>query len=304
MFPVIPLSINITQQQMEELGSKPKFWFTFQGQKTRHLFKTDDRGTGEDWAEKVSCELCGLLGIPHVHYDMAFQVQTSRLGVICENCAPSPDILVLGNQLLLALDSDYPVDRPRYKADKHTVEAVVSVLGSIEPPSDQWSTNIPQGIESALDVFIGYVMLDAWIANQDRHHENWGGIFQSGKIHLAPTFDHGAALARNIKDGERIKRMATRDAGYGVAAYARKAKSAFYSAASPNQTLTTHEAWRSFAKHAPHAASIWLERLRGIDGDAVQKVLLQISPERLTDTGREFTARLLWENRSLLLEGV
>lgn len=36
-------------QAVEPLGSKPKFWFS-DGDR-RLLFKADDRGTGEDWAE-------------------------------------------------------------------------------------------------------------------------------------------------------------------------------------------------------------------------------------------------------------
>lgn len=35
------------------------------------LFKAEDRGTGEDWAEVVACHLCALLGLPHVEYELA-----------------------------------------------------------------------------------------------------------------------------------------------------------------------------------------------------------------------------------------
>ena len=45
--------------------------------------------------------------------------------------------------------------------------------------------------------FVGYVLLDAWIANQDRHHENWGALRHGDELRLAPTFDHGASLVNN-----------------------------------------------------------------------------------------------------------
>jgi hypothetical protein len=51
------------RQAVETLGSKPKFWFREGG--SRLLFKAEDRGTGEDWAEVVACHLSGLLGVPH-----------------------------------------------------------------------------------------------------------------------------------------------------------------------------------------------------------------------------------------------
>lgn len=306
MFRTIQLSVDVTPEQMEDLGSKPKFWFTHEmsGEKIRFLFKADDRGTGEDWAEKISCELCSVLGIPHVHYEMALQIETGRPGVVCQSCVRSPAVLVLANQLLVALDPDYPVDRPRYKAEKHTIEAAVEVLRGLRLPSPWWCDNLPTGIQTALDVFVGYLMLDAWIANQDRHHENWAAVFLENELTLSPTFDHGAALARNIKDDERKKRLVTRDVGYGIAAFAKKAKSAFYSDASPERTLTTHDAWRAISAFAPSASLIWLERLRAIDDGMIQEILQEIPPERLTDVGRDFTSKLLQANRSLLLDGV
>ncbi|MCQ5056911.1 hypothetical protein NE606_19990, partial [Agathobaculum butyriciproducens] len=51
------------------MGTKRKFWFSEEG--TRHLFKAEERGTGEDWAEKLACELGRRLGLPHVEYDLA-----------------------------------------------------------------------------------------------------------------------------------------------------------------------------------------------------------------------------------------
>jgi hypothetical protein len=52
------------------------------------LFKAEDRGTGEDWAEVVACHLCGLLGLPHIEYKMAAEYDGEhylRPGVVREN---------------------------------------------------------------------------------------------------------------------------------------------------------------------------------------------------------------------------
>ncbi len=38
-------------EDIEYLGTKRKFWFSRGNQ--RYLFKAEERGTGEDWAEKV-----------------------------------------------------------------------------------------------------------------------------------------------------------------------------------------------------------------------------------------------------------
>src|SRR6185369_4968240 len=198
-------------EAMETLGSKPKFWFR-EG-KRRLLFKADDRGTGEDWAEVIACHLCALLGLPHVDYELAVECEGEQEilpGVICENMAAKPVSLILGNQMLLALDQTYP-QAQRFKVRQHTVGFVDLAVSILEAPDGQWMMGVPTGIESALDVFSGYAMLDAWIANQDRHHENWGALWDGTTMRLAPTFDHGAALARNLQDSERQERLITKD---------------------------------------------------------------------------------------------
>jgi hypothetical protein len=98
---------------------------------------------------------------------------------------------VLGNQLLFERDDSYPRnEKAKYKVRLHTVSAVINVLNGLNPPQG-WQ--VSDNINSALDVFVGYIMLDAWIANQDRHHENWGAIRDAGgELFLSPTFDHGA----------------------------------------------------------------------------------------------------------------
>lgn len=54
----------------ETLGTKEKSWFVDKSD-DRYLYKIGRVGTGENWAEKVACELCGLLGIPHASYELA-----------------------------------------------------------------------------------------------------------------------------------------------------------------------------------------------------------------------------------------
>jgi len=60
VFPIqtIQASQNIS---LEEMGSKVKFW-TVNEQGHEWLFKKARANTGEHWAEKVACELAGLLG--------------------------------------------------------------------------------------------------------------------------------------------------------------------------------------------------------------------------------------------------
>jgi hypothetical protein len=165
---------------------------------------------------------------------------------VCETFTPPPRTLVLGNELLLARDPAYPAaEARRYKVREHTIDAVAEVVGTLEPPLPEYAATLPPGVSTALEVFVGYLLLDAWIANQDRHHENWGAVGQEGRLYLAPTFDHGASMARNLTDQERHERLATRDANRQIPAFVRKARSAFYGQPTDAKALPTFDAWQA-----------------------------------------------------------
>lgn len=301
MFPTITVDSH-KAEEIEQLGTKRKFWYTDGGRRT--LFKAEERGTGEDWAEKIACELAQLVGLPHVYYELAEEVRNKTPGVVCENFAPPPWTLVLGNQLLLGRDPSYPYsDGRKYKVREHTMDAVAEIIGGLQLPPAPWIGGLPQGILTALDVFSGYLLLDAWTANQDRHDQNWGALRQDDMLYLAPTFDHGASLARNLTDQERQERLTTRDANRRLPVFVCKAKSAFYTTIGDARPMSTVEAWRACAVRTPQAASIWRERLRQITEQTVEQLLREIPPHRMTAVCCQFTMELLKENQNRLVSG-
>lgn len=297
---------------VEQLGNKRKYWFTPHDEEdVRLLFKADERvaggtdklGLGEDWAEKIACEICQCLGIPHVQYELAIEKRSGVKGVVCRNIARSPVTLVLGNQLMLEHDPEYPAeDGKKYGVRQHTVDAVLAAVAKLEPPPEEFCEKLPPGIESAADIYIGYVMLDALVANQDRHHQNWGALRQR-ETRLAPTFDHGAALARNEPDEKRHRRMYGPDRGYSVENFIAKARSSFYSEATAKRPLRTLEAFQEFAARKPAAAQSWLTRLHEFSDDDARGIIRRIPADRMSAVTREFTLRLIQANqRRLLIE--
>ncbi|MGA2796429.1 MAG: hypothetical protein ABSE63_02500 [Thermoguttaceae bacterium] len=309
-------------EAIEPLGTKPKYWY--RPGNLQILFKVEARDTGEDWAEKISCQLCELIGLPHVHYELGEiydgNIYSDR-GVICETCSPSPSSLILGNQLLLKLDPAYPIEKSRYKVREHTVDAVCEVLNTLLPPKENWMTKTPKDIDTAICVFVGYVMLDALIANQDRHHENWGAIqeikprfvppvkdqhnfkviMQKGPLRLAPSFDHGAALARNLSDEERQERLDTKDRNFSLQQFTQRAKSAFYKNKNDSKTIGTFDAFNEFARHAPQAAQIWLKRLATIKRNDIEVIINNVPDARMSGIAKRFTVELLVVNQDRLL---
>jgi hypothetical protein len=305
MFPIRKVD-QLQAEDIEYLGTKRKFWFTLDGK--RFLFKAEERGTGEDWAEKVVCELARRLGLPHVEYELAheYEGQTPiQPGVICPSFAPRPLALVMGNQLLLRRDPAYPAATDRkFGIREYTMDAVAEVVATLHPPAPEWMRATPAGVTTALGVFIGYLILDAWVANQDRHHQNWGAIQEAGVLRLTPTYDHGASLARNLTDQERKSRLQTRDKNRTVEHFAGKARSGFYATPKDDKTMFALDVFRCFGERDIGAARIWLGKLNEVRQNAVDAILAEVPPQRMSPVTREFTLELLTINQRRLLENL
>jgi hypothetical protein len=138
----------------EVLGTKPKFWYDGRGK----LYKEGRPGSGEHWAEKVCCEICRLLGLPHAEYELA--EWRGRKGVVTPNFVPEGGRLVLGNELLAKQIPAYEAMH-RFGVREHTVRAVMAVLNAREvgPPI---GFQAPAELRKARDIFVGYLMLELW----------------------------------------------------------------------------------------------------------------------------------------------
>jgi len=297
-YPIIDLS-NCVPEQLEQLGTKTKFWY-YDEQGEYRLFKEGRPGTGENWAEKVCCELCSQLKIPHAQYELAVW-KDSRKGIVSPTFVPEGGRLILGNELLAKVVKDYD-DSRRYRLRQHTIRVVMAVTASknIDFPIG-WQP--PKEITDNAGVMVGYLMLDALVSNQDRHHENWGLIHIPEKgVSFAPTFDHASSLGRNETDVSRIERLQTKDKGRSVETYVARAKSAFYLSNTNTRPLSTLEAFVEGAKNRQEAARYWLKMLSRIDLSSFEAILSRIPDTEITDPAREFSCKMLELNCKRLLD--
>jgi len=295
--------------ETESLGTKKKFWLSFEKHPTLHtlkrqLFKFKKEGTGEDWAEKIVCEICSLLGLPHAQYELARIDDDDGCfdGTLSKDFGLSGYEQRLGNQLLWECDPHYPKDTSKAHVREHTIGNIRTALEEVGVVSS-WLAELPKGIVTAQDVFVGYLMLDAWVANQDRHHENWAALQNSrtGKSILAPTFDHGASLAHTLNDDVRRRRLETKDRGH-ISNFVEKAKSEIFATETSSKRLSTIETFDAFAEKLPDAAKIWLEKLSSISMKDVHPIIDKIPKKIMSETSKEFTAELLTLNQRRLLK--
>ena len=296
MFPILTIP-DAAADLPEQLGSRFKFWFRG-ADSFKYLYKEGREDTGENWAEKVASELCALLELPHAVYDLATWKQRKR--VVTRSFVPEKGRLVHGNELLALTVKEYQKTQ-LHKQRQYVLRSVIAILSAkqFRPPVN--STVTADGVETAMDVFTGYLMFDAWIANQDRHHENWGLILTEGSIHLYPTYDHASGMGRNETDDTRRSKLSSNDTKRGMDAYVRRAVSAFYDSASAEKRLLTLDAFLYAARRYPKAAKGWLERLGSVSSEEIESILSQIPNGEITEPAIQFAQRILCLNRERLL---
>ncbi len=295
-FPIINVPSDASTQ-LEQLGTKAKFWY-WADDKRRMLFKEGRPGTGENWSEKVCCEIARQLGLPHAEYDLA--LWRNQKGVASPSLVPEGNRLILGNELLARFFEQYEAT-VRYRARQHTLRRVVAVLQnpSIEVPIG-W--HHPPEIASAVSVFVGYLLLDALVGNQDRHHENWGLIIATGRgLTLAPTFDHASSLGRNETDENRIERLTTKDKGHSMEAYVARARSGLYETHTSTRSMTTLDAFLEGASIDKNSGRYWLERLTALQPHVFREMLDQIPDDWISPAARDFAFAMLEINRHRLI---
>ena len=291
----------------EPMGTKFKFWYD-DPEFGRTLFKATRPGHGEDWAEKAAQELAGLIGVPAARYELA--VWHDKLGVVSPRFVAPGETLVHGNELLAGVDAQYAMAASVGDSGRSSPYSVERVLETLQwsgaRPRPNWQ--LPDEVSTAADVFAGYLIVDAWIGNTDRHHENWAvvdavhrGVGTTRDRLLAPLFDSASCLGRNEPDENRARRLATGDRNDTVEAYAIRARSAFHGAVDQARRLSPVDAFRRAAAVRPGAARAWLKRLAAATPGDVESLFARFPDDRVSALARAFAMRMLHFNPKRLL---
>jgi len=275
----------------EQQGTKAKFWF---GENKDQLCKFG-KVHGENWAELVANALAISLNIPCAKYNAAEFHNENKSVTRCVVSTlfidrSSGERLINANELLAKYVPNYDQSKT-YKQQKYTFARAAILVNALECKGLNSYSPIQQ--------FIGYLLFDVFIANQDRHHENWGFVSSSSPLYLAPTFDHGSSMACRISDEERVRRLRSTDKGYQINHFVTSAKSAMYGV--NNKLLKLHELARQCKKQYPAESLFWMKKIANIPESEIKQIVSNTCPSGwLTDIEKEFTLKLLLANQAFL----
>ncbi|MCT7292953.1 hypothetical protein NVV99_18640 [Rhodococcus sp. PAE-6] len=248
---------------------------------------------GEDWAEKISYELAKLIRVPAAETELATVIRSTDRrrvwGSMSRDMRPAGWSWAPGAQLLAEVDPEFD----EHSCAGHTPEAVRDVLAGVAGPyQTEYAT------WSAFDVFAGYLLLDAWIGNTDRHAHNWGVVQDplSGDIYLGPSFDHGTSLA----SGETEARRSERVSNDGIDAWCGRGRTKRFYAGNPIGLVELAKQALSLARDS--ARRHWIAQIREVDlglcNDAISAV------PGLSDPTRKFVQTAIDTNRKRLCDAL
>ena len=292
-YPIRDVTAWLTQDD-EPMGTKEKVWLKAPGDGGSHLFKRvriDRIGStyGDDWAEKLASELAGLLRVPAAEVDLARRGEAP--GVVCRRINDRKIVdLAHGNELLAARQPAYDMDRKR-EHPHYTVEAVRDCLGDVASPPD-----VSEPL-TGFDTWAGYLAFDAWIANTDRHHENWGVLIDTrdGSKRLSPSFDHGSSLGFNVS-ARAFQDML--DHPEALQRWCRYGRSNHFA----GRPRLVQLAAQALATAGPRARAHWLGTLHAIRPDDWNRIIDRIPDTRMSEPARTVVSTVLEVNRGRLLD--
>ncbi len=271
----------------EDMGSKEKFWYRQPGEEELPwLFKYPRGNMGEHWAEKVASEVAGILGIPHARVELAefegvrgsatesFAVQGMELrhgNVVLQGALPIPDDRVLN-----------------FHAAGHTLENIWKAF-----------ENVFVGTEDALTakrMFVRYLVMDAVIGNVDRHSENWGLLqrYRCNRLEviLAPSYDHGSSLGKELTDARRDLLLAEQRVGR----YSERGRGKIFRSESDSHGASPVELARVARSQYPKLFAVAVEDLKLLRSDKLEAIFDRIPTGWVSEASRKFAVELMTYN--------
>ncbi len=297
-YPIIHIESNQIIDD-EQLGSKTKFWFERKGKKW--LFKearviqlpAGDVVTGEDWTEKVAAEIAYVIGFNAAKVELA--EYQGRRGSASLSFITSHNIhLEHGNEILAGHLLNYDQSKKQHQSE-HTLHNIIRALLLMFPQEQDGSY--------ILTKLAGYLVLDALIANTDRHHENWGLFWRAvmyskepsipslKSYDVAPSFDHASSLGRELLDGKKDVIIKNKT----INKYLDKGRGGIYWHETDPHGLSPILLVEQAAVKYPSYFKPALETLSRIPLDRIQATLNDVPTERASNISKNF-AKLLLEN--------
>jgi hypothetical protein len=202
-----------------------------------------------------------------------------------------------GNQVLAGKVLGYDPAK-RFRQSSHTLANIFSALEQV--------FRAPEGVRAAKEQIAQYLVLDALIANTDRHHENWG-ILRKRTVDgwtdiVAPSFDHASSLGRELVDESTGKCRHRILAENRIGQYTESAPGAIYWDPSDKRAISPLELVRRAAALHPNLFRRAFASLDKLKKESLERIVKRVPPGWMSDIARHFAIELTCYNLKQLNE--
>jgi hypothetical protein len=283
----------------EPQGLQPHVWLRHKSRERTWLFKHTGeepaRPLGEDFTEKLASELARVFGIPAACVDLA--VRDGIQGCLVEDLRWSKGARESGQTLLAEVVEGYDPDDREHRG--YNIANIRRALGRFTAPP---ASPTPVGFE-AFDVFVGYLIFDALIANGDRHDRNWAVLVRPpgtpGRDALCGSYDHASSFGFNLSDEERERRLSEGT----VTSWTRRGAARQFEHRRGQRRQSLVELACSAVEQCPvRVRQHWLGAILSVQSDVVEALL--VAAPGLSETTRLFTREVIMINRRRLLDAL
>lgn len=264
---------------------------------------------GEDWSEVVSTQVAILLKVPCAITRLC--TRSGRRGTLSRSVRPDDHDLHEGAAVLEAVGAPgffrqvegcpaaSDPERPGVKRPGHSLGNIKNVL---------IDSGAPLGLEgpselTGYDVFAGYMVLDALIANPDRHEQNWAKLIPrlaDSPERLSPSYDHASSLGHNLRDQTRQVRLDQPD---GVETWAANGRAVRFEHTGKAPTLVEH-AVKAVELCTPEGAHWWSQQLHSLDLTPVTEPVMDIVIPEMSVVASMFASKVLNINLRRLRDAI
>ncbi|MDR0416659.1 MAG: hypothetical protein LBH76_04965 [Propionibacteriaceae bacterium] len=256
---------------------------------------------GQDWAEVISTQVAITLGVPCavtrlcVQADEAGRVRRGSISLSLRESDSASALVHGGDWLEEAGIPEFRNWRERSSRGQqrrsgggtvqrgHNLANIERSLETVKPPQ-----GLPERL-TAFDAFVGFLILDAMVANRDRHEFNWAVLrspMADEPDRLCPSFDHGTTLGHNLTDERRLLEL-TRMESFAAKGTAHRFE---HRGAIPS---LVEVACLALARATDAGRAYWTERFARFDFDQVG---LNRPIQGMSDTGVAFVRALVETN--------
>lgn len=239
-------------------------------------YEKEEYCCSEACSEKLCYEIANVLGYPCAQIELA-RDEEGFLGI---------------------LNYDFVVNSTVEHID------IVSFINSQNQGREEYYTisNIKEVLDKMNeDLFLGFIRImifDALVGETDRHEENWGLTHKQEQYFISPLYDNGCSLLNKFKNEEYAQRYYHSDELFEN--YIRKSKTYIYK--ENHVRKYRHFELIQYLKDLyPDFVKGELENLQKLSDEKIERIVLKIPDELLTDIHKKYIILYLKKRRNILL---